>query len=467
VRGLARSLAKAALALAAASAAFATAAEVSMAGELAYTSFECDDGGPCTRSVWAARDDGTSRRRLTASSPAHLGGHEDPTWSPDGRTVAFASFAGGGGNGLFAVSASGGPTRRILPREVEAFRPAWSPRGDAIAFASRYAGPVEGVPDDPGPDGPNSGPDTDIFLVSPDGSRLRRIVGGPGREDRARFSDDGHRLTFFREGAADGALPGLGDDTGWYSVAADGGDERRLTVGSAPLPVYSPDGRFIALGTAYHELFTMRADGSDVRYWPRGSDYRFDWGSAGPTLYFNGLASGGASRLIGKIDFSGATPRGEILPFGPAVLGVDWTDGSGAAPVRDDSAPATLLLGPRQRPLGFSAARPDSASATSRRRRAPVVARSRLGFAAVDGTGVRRIETAVGRIGRRGRCRFLGSRSYGRLRPCRRPIYREVRSGPEWRRRVRRLRRGRHVIRFRAEDVAANRSVRRRIVRLR
>lgn len=454
------------LGLAAFALALAMAPAAGSAGELVFVSSRCD-AGPCQPSIWTAHEDGTGMRRLTADPVKHqFGGDGDPTWSPDGQSVAYARNGMYEDRGLFTASAGGGPTRRVLPADVEIFRPDWSPRGDAIAFESRYAGPADGVPDDPGGGG-MYGDDTDILVVAPDGSRLRRLVGGPGREGDPRFSSDGSRVTFFREGAAGGALPGLGDDTGWYSVAVDGSDERRLTVGAAPVPVYSPDGRFIAIGTAYDELFTMRADGTDVRYWPEGSNYRFSWGSTGPALYFNGFGPGRATHVIGRIDFSAVTPRSEILPLGPA-FGVDWTDRSGARPVPDASAPATLLLGARQRPLGFSRSTAGTSTVASvRRRRAPVIERSRLGFAALDRTGVRRVQTALGRVGRGGRCRFLGSRAYGKLRPCRRPVYRPVRSGDEWRRRVRRLRPGRHVVGFRASDVAGNRAVRRRVVRLR
>jgi Tol biopolymer transport system component len=51
---------------------------------------------------------------------------DTPTWSPDGKLIAFPA------KGLYFVPASGGRARRLTRRSAEA--PDWSPDGRHIAF---------------------------------------------------------------------------------------------------------------------------------------------------------------------------------------------------------------------------------------------------------------------------------------------------------------------------------------------
>src|SRR6266508_962180 len=70
-------------------------------------------------------------RRLTEEDGS------DPSWSPDGRTIAFASSRSGA-KGLYVVSASGGPARRVTGFP-ESSHPDWSPDGSQFAFMGRGA----------------------------------------------------------------------------------------------------------------------------------------------------------------------------------------------------------------------------------------------------------------------------------------------------------------------------------------
>jgi len=96
------------------------------------------------------RSDGRGRPRSLVRS-----GAASPAWSPDGRTIAFIDARDGS---LRAVSAAGGPARRLARRTDGMGAPSWSPDGRLIAFS----------------DGTDH-----IALVGADGRGLRRLTHGP------------------------------------------------------------------------------------------------------------------------------------------------------------------------------------------------------------------------------------------------------------------------------------------------
>src|SRR5205814_5176840 len=85
---------------------------------------------------------GTLQAALTQASTA--GANFDPSWSPDGKRVAFET------NRTFAASTdiwvmnSDGTGARALTANTTADRnPAWSPRGNKVAFQSNRTGAYE------------------------------------------------------------------------------------------------------------------------------------------------------------------------------------------------------------------------------------------------------------------------------------------------------------------------------------
>jgi Tol biopolymer transport system component len=58
-----------------------------------------------------------------------------PVYSPDGKTIAVASFMRGGLLcAIYLMDANGSNIRQLTPAVVEAFGPDWSPDGEKIAF---------------------------------------------------------------------------------------------------------------------------------------------------------------------------------------------------------------------------------------------------------------------------------------------------------------------------------------------
>ncbi|TMK72826.1 MAG: hypothetical protein E6G50_03070 [Actinobacteria bacterium] len=156
-----------------------------------------------------------------------------PTWSPDGRYVAFdrtRRLGGGATNASIAVvRADGRALREItsISAPFDAVRPAWSRDGRWIAFEV----------------GSNMLPTT-VQWERRDGRSANALFAGGGLFSTASppsWSPDGRRL----------AVAGtLGGSSGVYVIGRDNGRLRRLAVGEVRNAAWSPDGRHIAYADA-------------------------------------------------------------------------------------------------------------------------------------------------------------------------------------------------------------------------
>ena len=81
-----------------------------------------------------------------------------PTWSPDGKQIAFMSERDGGWN-IYAMDVDEGDSAvRQLTSFSMNWEPAWSPDGEWIAFGSQRDG------------------NSEIYLMNPSGSSQRRLT---------------------------------------------------------------------------------------------------------------------------------------------------------------------------------------------------------------------------------------------------------------------------------------------------
>ena len=120
-----------------------------------------------------------------------------PTWSPDGRMIAFNSLShdGLGGYDVYVMNADGSDRRRLT--RGAGFH-AWSPEGRKIAFSGRRDGNVG------------------VYVMNADGSGERRLTRNPAGETALAWSPDGRKLAFDSNGDL-------------FVMNADGSGQRRLT----------------------------------------------------------------------------------------------------------------------------------------------------------------------------------------------------------------------------------------------
>ena len=141
-----------------------------------------------------------------------------PSVSPDGSRIAFSH-----GGQIWVVPSTGGEARPVTSDQFYSHHPVWSPDGRSLAFASKRHG------------------NDDVFVMPSEGGTVTRLTYHSGTDVPQAFSADGKEVLFtaYRLGsptadALDGAKS-WGGPGQVYAVAATGGRARMVL----PIPAES------------------------------------------------------------------------------------------------------------------------------------------------------------------------------------------------------------------------------------
>jgi len=139
-----------------------------------------------------------------------------PSFSPDGRQMAFCSDRAGQPQ-IYIRDVDGGAVRRITYGHKYAAAPSWSPRGDRIAFQVEVGGVFQ------------------VATIRPDGSDQQILTSGYGGGEEPSWSPDGRLIAYASRATGRYQI---------YVMTANGQPIKRLTElpGENGNPAWSPRG---------------------------------------------------------------------------------------------------------------------------------------------------------------------------------------------------------------------------------
>ena len=178
---------------------------------------------------WSQKADGTDLRSMNIPAEGDFEGMEGPSWSPDGRHVAFTK-----NDSVWTAKTDGTGMKRVLARPcphcIAISSARWSPNGRKIAF----------VADGAGKKGFRSG----LWIVNRNGKHRRRLAKDGFEPDWSPNSKRIAYVTSFENHESGGASGG----NLWVVRVKDGARRRVLHTRTevAQNPAWSPSGKSIA-----------------------------------------------------------------------------------------------------------------------------------------------------------------------------------------------------------------------------
>ncbi len=251
-------------------------------GRIAYSVVTGNE--PKFFTLWVANANGTQPRQILTHALW-------PTFSPDGKQIAFFGRPEGKSEGLYIANADGGGATgpHIVGPGVCCMN--WSPDGNWIVYTNS-----------PRPNRPG-GP---IAMVKMDGT-FKTIVNLGVDGNGPAFSPDSKQVVF------SGCLPNT-NTCGLMIVSTSGGAPRLITTDNGGNADWSPRGDKIVYqasdGAGHTQVFVVNPDGSGKRQLTRGTsnDGQPVWSRDGSAIFWRSDQNGVAWAIY-VMNADGSSPR--------------------------------------------------------------------------------------------------------------------------------------------------------------
>jgi hypothetical protein len=297
--------------------AFAVPAQGAFPGQNGGIAFVKSDGD---KEIWTMNADGTGQVQLTSNTASDI----NPTWSPDGKWIAFASNRDGNFE-IYVMSGNGGNPTRLTNNAASDVYPSWSPGAERIAFQTNRDG------------------NNEIYAMNADGTAAVNLTNNSADDSRPAWKPDGSQIGFVR---------GYGFVAPYiYQVNPSGGGPAILTSGYDVS--WGPQGQLGWMFYYYDEdleqnIFTVNWENTGWELWEVSNRaWSIGWSPDGEQGTYDEFIDFGTPQGYVRFRFLDESPvingTGEDLDWQPVNPGY-------ARPVA--ATPAAVQLVPTQKPCG-------------------------------------------------------------------------------------------------------------------
>jgi len=194
--------------------------------------------------IWVTELGG--RPRKLAALPGNC---THPTWSPDGRTIAFVSysfFKGKEDGSLWIAALNQDKVRQLPDQEGVQKYPVWSPDGSTLVYTTGYRVSASKIIEE-------------LWTATPGGAKRKALVSNDCSNIQPDWSPDGKRIAFASDRSGDMEI---------WVMDRDGTNAKNVTRHPAydADPSWSPDGSricFVSTRGGKMDIWFMDSDGGN------------------------------------------------------------------------------------------------------------------------------------------------------------------------------------------------------------
>jgi eukaryotic-like serine/threonine-protein kinase len=201
-------------------------------------------------------------------------GYNHPTFSPDGKRIAYSLCnIGGTGCDIWVINADGSNEIQLTTNESNELTPSWFPDMEQVSYISKRTGHWT------------------LWAINLNTRREKMLLDLNDSIEYARLSPDGKQIVFnFKRG---------GGVINVWTASVAGGEPKQLTFDNELMgfPSWSPDGKYIAFqmkrGDDTHIMIMPSGGGTPTQLtFDKGQSWAYDWSPDGDKILFAGFRNG-------------------------------------------------------------------------------------------------------------------------------------------------------------------------------